>query len=157
MKQQCYLAALYGSYAVLLVVIAWQWVTAGWVAAALAAIVGSIALWAYVRNFSRLSRFLGYGRVDDRASPSDLRPIGGEVTLYVATGCPFCPIVEKRLRSVAQRMGMAVRRVDVTLRPDILVRRSIYATPVVERAGGAVLVGNATTDELGSFLASAVA
>lgn len=153
MKQQCYLASLYASYALLLAVVAWEWWRVGWVAASVVALLGGLTLWAYVRGFSRLSRFLGYGRVGDRAERQVAGAIGGEVTLYAATGCPFCPIVEKRLRSLAQKKEIAVRRVDVTLRPDVLLRKGIYATPVVERAG-AYLVGNATTDELDAFLAA---
>jgi glutaredoxin len=105
-----------------------------------------IVQWAYIRVFPRVSRYLGYGRVDDQqAEAAGHAPI--KVTLYTALGCPFCPIVEKRLEALRKEMGFTLEKVDVTLRPNLLTSKGIYSVPVVE-VGDRRLTGHTTSNEL---------
>ncbi len=109
-----------------------------------------LAVWAYVRFFPRLSPHLGYGAVTDEAPETTAhQPV--KVTLYTSLGCPFCPIVERRLGTLQEEMGFELERVDVTTRPGVLLAKGIRAVPVVE-VGGRRLVGNATTRELANLV-----
>jgi len=53
----------------------------------------------YVKYFPRVSRYLGYGSVKDEPGEPTHKKIK-QVTLYTALGCPFCPLVERRLREL---------------------------------------------------------
>ena len=113
-----------------------------------------LALWAYVRAFPRISQFLGYGRVDDVPAASNPMPAPGPVTMYSSLGCPFCPLVEKRLRALQEELGFALEYVDVTLKPDVVRKKRIRSVPVVE-VGDHRLVGHATTQELADLVRGA--
>ncbi len=109
-----------------------------------------IVQWAYVRVFPRVSRYLGYGRVDDQQAQAEGHaPI--KVTLYTALGCPFCPIVEERLEALRNEMGFTLEKVDVTLRPNLLASKGIFSVPVVE-VGDRRLIGHATSRELAAAI-----
>lgn len=110
-----------------------------------------LAVWGYVRVFPRISHFLGYGRVDDLAATNTPRS-GQTVTMYSSLGCPFCPLVEKRLRALEKDMGFEFRYVDVTLKPELVRGKGIRSVPVIE-VDGRRLVGHATTQELASLIA----
>ncbi|MFQ5679438.1 MAG: glutaredoxin family protein [Gemmatimonadota bacterium] len=111
-------------------------------------------VWAYVRLFPRLSPLLGYGSVRDvAAAPGERAEV--VVTVYTSLGCPFCPIVEERLRALRSRMGFELREVDVTLKPQLRKEKGLRAVPVVE-AGDRRLAGNATSHELATFISAAV-
>jgi glutaredoxin len=113
-----------------------------------------LALWGYMRVFPRLAPFLGYGRVDDNeveSVPSSRKT----VTMYSSLGCPFCPLVEKRLRELEKAMGFEFRHVDVTLKPELVRAKHIRAVPVVEVDDRRV-VGHATTAELARIIAGEV-
>lgn len=111
------------------------------------------ALWAYVRLFPHICEYLGYGRVDDVAPASvERRPV--RVTVYTSLGCPFCPIVESRLKALQQDMGFELEQVDVTLRPYTVTAKNIRSVPVVE-VGNRRLVGHATTRELAALIRDA--
>lgn len=159
LPQRCPLPFIYLSWVALLGGTAY-WLATGrpWMAGAwaVALVAGE---WAYLRLFPRISRFLGYGRVDDRspdpprhdaagASGTTSRPPDPpRVTLYTALGCPFCPIVEERLEKLRDRLGFELEVVDVTLKPDLLRAKGIRAVPVVE-VGERRIARAATTAEL---------
>lgn len=109
-----------------------------------------LALWGYVRIFPGISEFLGYGRVDDEAAPASA--LSSEaVTMYGSLGCPFCPIVERRLRELEGEMGFEFRYVDVTLKPELALAKKIRSAPLVE-VGDRRWVGHATTQELARLI-----
>lgn len=111
---------------------------------------GALGQWAYVSAFPNISHYFGYGRVDDQRT-RQVAPVSLPVTFYTAVGCPFCPLVERRLLALQKQMGFELKKIDITLRPQLLMERGIRAVPVVE-AGGRRLVGHATTDQLAALL-----
>jgi len=112
-------------------------------------------LWLYVRIFPRISWAMGYGSVADQALAAAEAPSAPKhVTLYTGLGCPFCPIVERRLEALQGRMGFELQVVDVTARPDVASREHIRALPVVT-VDGQRRAGCATTDELIALIAGA--
>ncbi len=112
-----------------------------------------VVQWAYIVAFPAISRYIGYGRVDDHpASATGKSPT--TVTLYTALGCPFCPILKRRLVALQAEMGFDLQEVDVTLKPDLLTSKGIRAVPVVE-AGGQQLVGHATSEQLAALIRKA--
>ena len=110
-----------------------------------------LALWGYVRVFPSISQFLGYGRVDDVAATVS-HSSSETVTMYSSLGCPFCPIVEERLRALQMEMGFELTYIDVTLKPDLIRSKGIRSVPVVE-VGARRWVGHATTRELAELIA----
>jgi|GEM_PF-698588 len=151
LKQQCPLAfvvlawVLYigGSIAL---VFTRQWIIVGtWI------VLAPVTMWAYVRWFPAISPLMGYGNVDDVAAVP--APSTATVTLYTALGCPFCPIVARRLHELQANMGFALREVDVTARPDILTRKGVWSVPVVE-VGDLRIIGHATSEQLVAFITS---
>ena len=104
-------------------------------------------------HFPNVSRFLGYGRVDDQLpdSPSTARVA---VTFYSFFSCPFCPIVLRRLEALQQVMDFTLERIDFTLKPQIVVGKGIRSVPVVE-VGNERLVGNLTSAQLAEFISRA--
>ena len=154
-KQRCPLAfvvlawTLYPAGALFLLVVGQYPVLVAWVVGA------PLTMWAYVRWFPSISRYLGYGTVADRsARPPVHAPV--VVTLYTAVGCPFCPILRRRLRGLQPAVGFELREVNVTARPDILVRKGAWSVPVVE-VGDRLLIGNATSDQLVDLMVGAAA
>lgn len=113
-------------------------------------VVFPLALWAYVSVFPGISHWLGYGRVADEpadgASQSSAR-----VKLYTALGCPFCPIVEERVRELQGSMGFELEQIDASLKPDLVVRKAIRSVPVVEVEDRRI-TGHATSRELVAFI-----
>jgi glutaredoxin len=93
---------------------------------------------------------MGYGSVEDQPA-TDVHTSKGKVVLYTGLGCPFCPLVKKRLNKLQSTMGFELTETDVTLKPDLLIAKGIRALPVVE-VGGALWVGNATSQQLASFI-----
>jgi len=104
MKQQCNIAFIYGS-----------WFITSWRVSLLShpgkrppgcTLVGFIALflWLYVRYFPSVSRFMGYGSVADQEA-TNVRPSHSKVTFYTGLGCPFCPLVKRRLHELQSKMG----------------------------------------------------
>ncbi len=151
LKQQCPLAfvvlawVMYISGAVVLMVTR-QWIIAGtWI------VLAPVTMWAYVKWFPAISPLMGYGNVED--VPAVPVRSTATVTLYTALGCPFCPIVTRRLHELQSHMGFALHEVDVTARPDILTRKGVWSVPVIE-VGDRRIVGHATSEQLGAFIAS---
>lgn len=157
MKQRCTMVNIYLNWAVYLGGLAWFGVRGEW-SWAVAWLTGvPVLMWVYLRVFPRISRYLGYGSVEDepgREGPADPRGVGADrrVVLYTAAGCPFCPVVEERLRALQRTAGFELEKVDVTLRPDLLREKGIRGVPVVE-VDGRVQVGHATTAELSALVA----
>jgi len=146
MKQQCPIVNVYLSWIVYaggLMVAIWR----GWWAAGLGLLLGGpLLMWWYMRNFSRFSAAMGYGRiVDDPSNAVEPRP--GRVTLYKALGCPFCPLMEQRLEELKARLGFTLEKIDVTLRPDLLASKGIRSVPAVE-IGARFFTGMVTSKEL---------
>jgi len=110
---------------------------------------------AYIRIFPKVSRWLGYGSVED-VSPELPKnsQVSSHVTLYIANVCPFCPIVRQRLVELQRTMGFEMSEVDVTFQPDLIKQKGLKSVPVIE-VDGRFWFGNATTAQLISFLTNA--
>lgn len=152
MKQQCPLVLVWLTWLGIPALAAWVGVGSGWWVGLLVLVAGVLAEVAYLRRFPRLSRALGYGSVAhvqaaERPAPLE-RPT---VRLYTASVCPFCPIVRARLAGLSREWGFAVEEIDVTFRPELVLRQGFRSVPVLE-AGDARLVGNATSADLAAFL-----
>lgn len=150
LRQECPLAfvvlawVMYVGGAGLLLVLR-QWLLAGtWM------VVAPASMWAYVKWFPAIAPFMGYGHLDD--TPAAAARSTATVTFYSAVGCPFCPIVERRLRKLQPNVGFELRQVDVTARPDILARKGIWSVPVIE-IGDDRIIGHATSEQLAAFIA----
>ncbi len=131
MKQQCPLVFIYMSWAILVGGLAFFLVRGDYVSVLAWVIVGPLAMGAYIRFFPAISRYIGYGSVDDQPA-QEVSPAHTKVMLYTALGCPFCPVVERRLVKLQAEMGFDLEKVDVTLKPDLLIAKGIRAVPVVE-------------------------
>ncbi len=157
MKQQCYLVAIYLNWLVLVAGLGYLLLTHHYGFAIAWLVVLPLAMWAYFRVFPSISRAMGYGNVDDKpahdADRPELHHSGSQltVTLYTALGCPFCPIVEKRLQALRESMNFEIEKIDVTLRPDLLVSKGIRAVPVIE-IGERRVEGNATSEKLTNLI-----
>lgn len=152
MEQRCHVAMIWLTWAglpALAIIVGWRH---GWLAAAVVLPVGVLAQILYIRQFPHLSRWMGYGSVEDvRPAPGTLDAANLQVTLYTASACPFCPIVRRRLADLQARHGFELRQIDVTFRPEILREKRIRSVPVIE-ANGRVLTGNVTSAEIAEFL-----
>jgi glutaredoxin len=107
--------------------------------------------WALYRYFPSLSRFLGYGRVDDQL-PVRIDRATVAVRFYSFFSCPFCPIVLQRLDALQKEMGFTLEKIDVTRHLQLVMSKGIRSVPVVE-VGDRRLVGNATSEQLAAFVA----
>ena len=151
MKQQCHISFLYGSWLILAGGMLFYFIRGNYLQAALWLFCIALFLWLYVRYFPSLSRYLGYGSVEDRPA-MQVSHTAVKVILYTGLGCPFCPIVKRRLTELQSRMAFELNEVDVTLKPDLLISKGIRALPVVE-IGDARWVGNGTSEQLAQFIA----
>ena len=153
MKQQCHISMIYltwAMYAAGLVYFGWrgQWAMAVfWLAGV------PLFEWLCIRKFPTLSRSMGYGPIVDEA-PQAAGNAPVKVVFYSALGCPFCPLMERRVEDLRKQMGFTLVKIDVTLRPDLLAAKGIRSVPVVE-AGARLLFGLATTKELAEAIAEA--
>jgi glutaredoxin len=157
MKQQCYLAALYLNWLILVLGVGYLLFAHHYGFAIAWLVALPLVMWGYLRVFPSISQAMGYGKVDDEPA-HDAEGAGPEstgdvvtVTLYTALGCPFCPIVEKRLQALRERMNFKIEKIDVTLRPDILASHGIRAVPVIE-IGERRIRGNATSEQLTNLI-----
>src|SRR5512147_3040950 len=141
MEQRCQLAAVWLTWLglpLLAVVIAIRLGVVAALAALAVAIAGQVL---YLSWFPYISRWMGYGSVDD--TPADPRQLAAHlprVTLYTANVCPFCPIVKRRLAELQRHSRFEVVEVDVTFRPEIIRAKGLRSVPVLE-ADGRLLVG----------------
>jgi glutaredoxin len=157
MKQQCYLAAIYLNWLLLVGGVGYLLFTHRYSFAIAWLIALPLVLWAYIRVFPSISQAMGYGSIDDRPAREANRPESRrsdsavKVRLYTALGCPFCPIVERRLQALRENVGFEIEKIDVTLRPDLLASKGIRAVPVIE-VGERRMEGNATSEQLSELI-----
>jgi glutaredoxin len=151
MKQQCHISFVYGSWLILACGLIFHLIRGNYVQGGLWICFVGLFLWLYVRYFPSVSRYLGYGSVEDHAA-TDIPQAHAQVTLYTGLGCPFCPLVKQRLEELRKKMGFELNEADITLRPDVLIAKGIRALPVVE-VGDTRWVGNATSEQLAAFIA----
>jgi glutaredoxin len=155
MKQQCHLSMVWLTWLGLPLLTLVVGFKHGWVSAIFVLAVGIVAQVLYVRWFPRMSRWMGYGSVDDApANPAALGPRLPRVTLYTANVCPFCPIIRRRLAGLQRQRPFELDEVDVTFRPEIIRAKGLRSVPVIE-ANGRTLVGNATSAQIIEFLRAA--
>ncbi len=152
MKQQCHIAFVYGSWLILIVGAGFHLVNGHFLQAILWVVFVALFLWLYVRYFPSLARYMGYGSVADRPAKEAPRS-EASVVFYTGVGCPFCPIVKRRLEELQSTMGFTLKEVDITFKPDILIGKGIRALPVIE-VGDNRWVGNATSEQIASFIQS---
>jgi glutaredoxin len=150
MKQQCHISFVYGSWIVLLIGLAFYLFRGSVVQAVVWVFFVGLFLWLYVKYFPSLAKFMGYGSVADKPA-GNVQSSKASVILYTGVGCPFCPIVKKRLTELQTRMGFEFSEIDVTLKPDLLIKKGIRALPVIEVAD-ALRVGNGTSEEIAEFI-----
>jgi thiol-disulfide isomerase/thioredoxin len=155
MKQQCHISMIYLSWALYLGGIVALLCYSAWALLALWLVIVPAVHWLYLRKFPSISTIMGYGPIADRDASAFL-PAPVEVTLYTALGCPFCPLIEQRLDQLQQSMNFSLRKVDVTLRPDLLASKGIRSVPVVE-VHGRFLTGLISTRDLVEALTQPVA
>ena len=149
-KQQCNVTGLILSWVGYLAGLAYMGYERHWVGGACWLVHVPSVRWALFRYFHSISRFLGYGRVDDQL-PVKVSRAPVAVTFYSFFSCPFCPIVLQRLEALQREMDFTLEKIDVTLKPQILVSKGISAVPVVE-VGNDRLVGNATSEQLAELI-----
>jgi glutaredoxin len=150
MKQQCHISFVYGSWLIVLCGLIFYLIRGDYLQAVFWVFFIVLFLWLYVRYFPSLSRYLGYGSVADQPA-KDVRPLNTKVFFYTGLGCPFCPLVQRRLIELQSKMGFELNEIDVTLKPDLLIAKGIRALPVIE-VENSRWVGNATSDQLASFI-----
>lgn len=155
MKQQCHLAMIWFSWLLYVagaVTAVWfhQWFFAvAWI------ILVPLAEWQYIRRFPAVSGAMGYGSVADApAGVHEPAMPHEQVTLYTAVGCPFCPLIEHRLEHLHTRLDFSLEKLDVTLRPDLLVAKGIRSVPAVE-VHGQIRTGLMTSEQLAEFIVAA--
>jgi glutaredoxin len=155
MKQECPLSFVWLAWLGLPLLALVLGLSHGWLAAVFVLLVGVIAQIAYIRWFPRISRWIGYGSVNDvPAGHVPLSAAAPKVTMYTANVCPFCPIVRRRLIELKQQIPFELDEIDVTFQPQIVIQKGLRSVPVIE-AGGRFLVGNATSAQLAAFLTEA--
>jgi glutaredoxin len=152
-KQECPLVVLYAAGGLYIAMLIYTLITREYLSAAVVLVLTPALWWGVRRYIAVLSRWFGYGRIDDQL-PTAVRPSLTQVTLYTAAGCLFCPIVKQRLAALQPQMHFELEVVDVTLRPDILLAKGYASVPVIE-AGQRRLVGNATSADLAELIGAA--
>lgn len=150
MKQQCHISFVYGSWLVLVCGMIFYLLRGNYLQVVLWAFFIPLFLWLYVRYFPSISRYMGYGSVEDRPA-MQVTHAAANVILYTGLGCPFCPLVRRRLTELQSRMAFGLSEVDVSFKPDFLISKGIRALPVVE-IGEARWVGNGTSQQLAQFI-----
>lgn len=154
MKQQRHLVMIWLSWGIYLggtSAALWlhNWLLAGaWV------LFAPLAQWQYIRRFPALSDVMGYGSVADAREQQQHSAPHQQVTLYTALGCPFCPLMEHRLEHLQAKLDFSLEKVDLTLRPDLLIAKGIRAVPAIE-VRGQIRTGLLTSQELAEFIAPA--
>ena len=102
--------------------------------------------------FPRISKWLGYGSVEDVAiEPTPKIKVSSIVTLNTANVCPFCPIVKQRLIELQSNLDFKLNEVDITFKPNLIKEKGFRSVPVIEM-DGEYWFGNATSVQLLSFL-----
>ncbi|HEV2279860.1 MAG TPA: glutaredoxin family protein [Acidobacteriaceae bacterium] len=153
MKQQCHLAMIWLSWAIYAGGAAAALWFHNWFFAGLWILLAPVAQWQYIRRFPAISGTMGYGPVTDAPAPAQEPVVPHQhVTLYTAVGCPFCPLIEQRLERLQAKLDFSLEKIDVTLRPDLLMAHGLRAVPAIE-AHGQIRTGLLTSEQLAEFLA----
>jgi glutaredoxin len=127
--------------------------TDSWPALCLWLVLLPSARWASLRLSPLTSKWRGQGSVDDKL-PSSVNKAHVNVAFYSHNGCPFCPIVKRRLEALQREMDFTLTKTDLTFKPRIATSKGIRSVPVVE-VGEERLIGNATTEQLARLIAGA--
>ena len=155
MKQECRIWYVWMAWAGIPGIALLLGLMVDWRAGLLTLIAGVAFQVAYVRWFPHLSRWVGYGSVADVPAPASTRAgVAGQVVLYTARGCSFCPIIRQRLAGLQGELGFELVARDVTFQPRWVAEKGIQSVPVTE-AHGRYLVGNGTSAEILEFLRGA--
>jgi glutaredoxin len=112
------------------------------------------ARWVSLRLSPFTSNWRGQGSVADKLPSSALNRVHIEVAFYSHNGCPFCPIVKRRLEALQREMHFTLTKVDLTFKPQLATSKGIQSVPLVEVAEER-LFGNATTEQLEQLIAGA--
>ncbi len=150
LKQQCPVLMLFLGWAAYVVGVMFWFLQKDYFAALAWLVLVPLGWWAYIRVFPAISRYVGYGSIDDRPA-NEVDRAAAKVIHYTAQGCPFCPVVKRRLLALQEKMAFDLEEVDVTLRPDLLIAKGIRAVPVVE-VGEQRLIGHATSEQLAALI-----
>jgi hypothetical protein len=121
MKQQCHITFIYLSWIIYLGGVVLLIMHGSFVLAIAWFVAVPLVQWAYIHSFPKLSPYMGYGAIADKPA-TIVEKTNTKVTLYTGLGCPFCPVVNKRLTSLKDRMGFQVEEIDVTLKNGGLLR-----------------------------------
>jgi len=111
------------------------------------------ARWVGLRLSPFTSKWRGLGSVDDKLPPT-VNKAHVEVAFYSHNGCPFCPIVKRRLEALQKEMDFTFTGIDLSFKPQLAASKGIQSVPVVE-VGRDRLLGNATTEQLAQLIAGA--
>jgi hypothetical protein len=111
------------------------------------------ARWVSLRLSPFTAKWRGQGSVADKL-PSSVNEVHVEVAFYSHNGCPFCPIVKRRLEALQKKMDFTLTEIDLTFKPQVAASKGIQSVPMVE-VGTERLLGNATTERLAQLIADA--
>ncbi|HAB54398.1 MAG: hypothetical protein A2315_03500 [Ignavibacteria bacterium RIFOXYB2_FULL_35_12] len=152
MKQECKLVMIWITWLGIPALAIGMGAIQGWWASVFIIVVGVFAQVFYIKVFPRISKWLGYGSVEDVAIlPAQKIKISSIVTLYTANVCPFCPIVKQRLIKLQSYLEFKLNEVDITFKPNLIKEKGFRSVPVIEM-DGEYWIGNATSAQLLSFL-----
>lgn len=157
-KQQCTLPHLYVAVVLFAVLYAGGVVFLAfkndWPALVLWLVLLPGARWASLRLSPFTSKWRGQGSVADKLPAGVVNEAHVEVVFYSHNGCPFCPIVKRRLEALQSEMTFTLTKIDLTFKPQVAASKGIQSVPLVE-VGKDRLFGNATTEQLAQFIAGA--
>jgi glutaredoxin len=152
MKQECKLGMIWLTWLGLPMLALIMGIKQGWVAAVFILIVGVFGQIIYIKVFPKISRWLGYGSVEDVSVNSTQKlKVPSKVILYTANVCPFCPIVKQRLIELQKNLKFQLEEIDITFKPILIKEKGFRSVPVIEK-DGEYLIGNATSAQLSAFL-----
>ncbi len=153
MKEECKIGMIWFTWLGIPILSIGFGISQGWWAAAFILIVGVLGQIFYIRSFPQLSKFLGYGSVNDVTveSTQEFKSLP-MVTLYTANVCPFCPIVKQRLINLQRDLKFELQEIDITFKPSLIKEKGFQSVPIIEIEGD-YWVGNATSAQILSFIA----
>ena len=156
-KQQCRLTSLYSGVVMFAILyaggVAYYAYKANWPVVLSWLVLLPCARWVGLRLSPHTSKWRGLGSVDDKL-PSSVNRAHVEVAFYSHNGCPFRPIVKRRLETLQKEIGFTLTKIDVSFKPQLAASKGIRSVPVVE-VGKERLLGNATTEQLAQLIAGA--
>jgi glutaredoxin len=157
LKQQCAVTNLYFSLLMFAILYAGGVVffayRSNWPGLVLWLVMLPCARWVGLRLSPFTSKWRDQGSVDDKL-PSSVNKAHVEVALYSHNGCPYCPIVKRRLEALQKEMDFTLTKIDLSFKPQVAASKGIRSVPVVE-VGKQRLMGNATTEQLAQLIAGA--